>query len=115
MDWTFIPLNEKLPEHPRRGFFYNLIIGSNVTLKGTNGAKLLLRGQEFDLVLAGHSHGGQVWLPLYGPVYVPFGVDEYARGLFHTEAGPLYVNPGIGWFPVPIRFNCRPEITVFDL
>jgi predicted MPP superfamily phosphohydrolase len=74
-----------------------------------------LGGQKFDLVLAGHSHGGQVWLPLYGPVYVPFGVDEYARGLFDTDAGPLYVNPGIGWFPVPIRFNCRPEITVFDI
>jgi predicted MPP superfamily phosphohydrolase len=74
-----------------------------------------LAGQKFDLILAGHSHGGQVWLPLYGPVYVPFGVDQYVRGLFHTEAGPLYVNPGIGWFPVPIRFNCRPEITVFDI
>jgi len=74
-----------------------------------------LGGQKFDLVLAGHSHGGQVCLPLYGPVYVPFGVDEYARGLFHTDAGPLYVNPGIGWFPVPIRFNCRPELTVFDI
>ena len=74
-----------------------------------------LGGQKFDLILAGHSHGGQVCIPFYGPVYVPFGVDEYVRGLFHTDAGPLYVNPGIGWFPVPIRFNCRPEITVFDL
>jgi hypothetical protein len=74
-----------------------------------------LGGQRYDLVLAGHSHGGQVWIPLYGPVYVPFGVDEYVRGLFHTDSGPLYVNPGIGWFPWPIRFNCRPEITVFDI
>ena len=74
-----------------------------------------LGGQHFDLLLAGHSHGGQVRLPLYGPIIVPFGVDQYDRGLFHTDAGPLYVNPGIGWFPVPIRFNCRPEITVFDL
>jgi hypothetical protein len=74
-----------------------------------------LGGQKFDLLLAGHSHGGQVWLPIYGPVYVPFGVDEYVRGLFHTDAGPLYVNPGLGWFPWPIRFNCRPEITVFDI
>lgn len=71
--------------------------------------------RQFDLLLAGHSHGGQVWIPFCGPVYVPFGVDEYVRGLFQTEAGPLYVNPGIGWFPWPIRFNCRPEITVFEL
>ena len=74
-----------------------------------------LAGKSFDLVLAGHSHGGQVRLPFYGPVILPFGVDRYDLGLFHTPAGPLYVNPGIGWFPVPIRFNCRPEITVFEL
>ncbi len=72
-------------------------------------------GQQFELLLAGHSHGGQVRLPLYGPIYIPYGVDQYDLGLFHTASGPLYVNPGIGWFPYPIRFNCRPEITVFDL
>jgi predicted MPP superfamily phosphohydrolase len=74
-----------------------------------------LAGVRFDLTLAGHSHGGQVWIPIYGPVYVPFGVGRYCRGLFQTATGPLYVNPGIGWFPWPIRFNCRPEITVFEL
>jgi predicted MPP superfamily phosphohydrolase len=71
--------------------------------------------QKFDLLLAGHSHGGQVRIPFYGPVIVPFLVDEYDLGLFQTKAGPLYVNPGIGWFPYPIRFNCRPEITVIEI
>jgi predicted MPP superfamily phosphohydrolase len=71
--------------------------------------------QRYDLMLAGHSHGGQVRIPFYGAVIVPFGVGEYVLGLFNTAAGPLYVNPGIGWFPVPIRFNCRPEITVFEM
>ena len=71
--------------------------------------------RKFDLLLAGHSHGGQVRLPFYGPLIVPYGVDEFDLGLFHTNSGPLYVNPGIGWFPVPIRFNCRPEITVFEV
>ena len=70
---------------------------------------------KFDLLLAGHSHGGQVRIPLYGAIFVPFGVGKYVMGMFHTAAGPLYVNPGIGWFPVPIRFNCRPEITIFEL
>ena len=51
----------------------------------------------------------------YGPIFVPFGVGRYVMGSFRTPAGPLYVNPGIGWFPVPIRFNCRPEITVFEV
>jgi uncharacterized protein len=56
-----------------------------------------------------------VRLPFYGPIAVPFGVDEFDLGLFQTAAGPLYVNPGIGWFPVPIRFRCRPEITVIEI
>jgi predicted MPP superfamily phosphohydrolase len=71
--------------------------------------------QKFDLVLAGHSHGGQVRIPFYGAVMLPFLVDEYDLGLFQTKAGPLYVNAGIGWFPYPIRFNCRPEITVIEI
>lgn len=74
-----------------------------------------LGAQKFDLMLAGHSHGGQVRLPFFGPVAVPFGVDEYDMGLFQTSSGPLYVNPGIGWFPVPVRFRCRPEITVIEI
>lgn len=74
-----------------------------------------LAGSSFDLVLAGHSHGGQIRLPFYGPLIIPFEVDKYDLGLFHTSSGPLYVNPGIGWFPIPIRFNCRPELTVFEL
>jgi uncharacterized protein len=74
-----------------------------------------LGASKFDLILAGHSHGGQVRLPILGAVYVPFGVDKYDLGLFRTAWGPLYVNPGIGWFPWPIRFRCRPELTVFEV
>jgi len=74
-----------------------------------------LGDQKLDLILAGHSHGGQVRIPFYGPVMVPFWVDEFDLGLFETANGPLYVNPGIGWFPVAIRFNCRPEITVIEI
>jgi len=42
-------------------------------------------------------------------------VDEYVLGFFQTPVGPLYVGSGIGWYPVPIRFNCRPEITVIEI
>jgi len=70
----------------------------------------------FDLVLAGHSHGGQVRIPFYGPVIVPYGCDGYDLGLFQTKAGPLYVNPGIGYLEnFNFRFNCRPEITVIEV
>jgi len=74
------------------------------------------RGEEkFDLLLAGHSHGGQVRIPFYGPLILPFGVEEYDLGFFPTPAGPLYVGAGIGWFHLNVRFNCRPEITVIEI
>ena len=34
---------------------------------------------------------------------------------FKPESGPLYVNPGIGWYYFDVRFNCRPEITVIEI
>ena len=75
-----------------------------------------LGAQKFDLMLAGHSHGGQVRIPFYGAVVVPFAVDEYDLGLFKTPAGPLYVNSGIGYiYGYNFRFNCRPEITVIEI
>ena len=46
---------------------------------------------------------------------VPFGTGKYDLGLFQTEAGPLYVSSGIGWFFADIRFRCRPEIVVFEI
>jgi predicted MPP superfamily phosphohydrolase len=70
---------------------------------------------KFDLMLAGHSHGGQVRLPFYGALVVPYWVGKYEIGMFHLPSGPLYVNPGLGWLGTPIRFNCRPEITVFEI
>jgi predicted MPP superfamily phosphohydrolase len=75
-----------------------------------------LGDRKFDLLLAGHSHGGQVRIPFYGAVVVPFNVDQYDQGRFQTPAGPLYVNPGIGYIsPYHFRFNCRPEITVIEI
>jgi uncharacterized protein len=70
---------------------------------------------KFDLLLAGHSHGGQIRLPFYGALVLPFWVGRYDMGMFQIAAGPLYVNPGIGWLGTPLRFNCRPEITVLEV
>jgi predicted MPP superfamily phosphohydrolase len=74
-----------------------------------------LAGEKYDLILAGHSHGGQVRVPFYGALMLPYWVGKYDLGLFQVPAGTLYVNPGIGWIGTPLRFNCRPEITVFDI
>ena len=72
-------------------------------------------GVRFDLILAGHSHGGQVRLPFYGALFLPWGVGRYDLGYFETQWGPLYVNPGIGTYHLPLRFNCRPELTVVTM
>ena len=66
----------------------------------------------YDLILAGHSHGGQVRIPFYGALLTPFDTGKYEVGLFDTDAGPLYVSPGTGYWFIPVRFFCRPEITV---
>jgi len=67
--------------------------------------------EKYDLILSGHSHGGQIRLPFYGAIILPPGVGKYDKGYYDTSAGSLYVNVGVGEYLLPIRFFCRPEIT----
>lgn len=69
-----------------------------------------------DLVLSGHSHGGQVRLPFVGALKLPPLGEKYVQGLFTFPGGmQLYVSRGIGAMKLPIRFMCRPEIAVLTL
>jgi predicted MPP superfamily phosphohydrolase len=68
-----------------------------------------------DLQLSGHSHGGQIRLPLVGPVYLPRLGRKYPRGLRTIDRLSLYTNVGIGTLYVPVRWNCAPEITLITL
>ena len=74
----------------------------------------LVKGRKFSLILAGHSHGGQLRIPFWGAPFLPWGTGNYDKGLYQTPAGPLYVNPGIGTFYAPVRIFCRPEITLIE-
>jgi predicted MPP superfamily phosphohydrolase len=73
------------------------------------------RRQTVDLVLAGHSHGGQIRLPHLPPIALPIGGQKYYEGLYRFGKMQLYVNRGIGTVGVPFRLFCPPEITVFTL
>ena len=73
------------------------------------------RGQLVDFMVSGHSHGGQVRLPLVGALHLPAGGQKYVEGLFQLGRMQLYVNRGIGTVGLPFRLNCPPEITLFTL
>lgn len=69
-----------------------------------------------DLQLSGHSHGGQIQLPFYGPLITPPFASIYPEGMYDvTNKMKLYVNRGLGMTRLPFRFFCKPEITVFTL
>jgi predicted MPP superfamily phosphohydrolase len=68
-----------------------------------------------DLMLSGHTHGGQVRLPFLPPLALPPYGHHYVEGLFRHGPTQLYVNRGIGAVGVPFRLNCPPEITVITL
>jgi predicted MPP superfamily phosphohydrolase len=70
--------------------------------------------ERFDLQLSGHSHGGQVGLPLLRSLFLPKLSRRYPSGLYRVGEMWLYTNRGLGAHP-RFRFNCRPEITVFTL
>lgn len=63
------------------------------------------------LTLAGHTHGGQVALPLIGRPIVPsdYG-DRYAVGHIHEAGKRLFVTSGVGTSIIPVRFRVAPEI-----
>ncbi|MDE1161668.1 MAG: metallophosphoesterase [Acidobacteriaceae bacterium] len=71
--------------------------------------------KKIDVVLSGHTHGGQVRLPFVGPLILPPLGKNYVEGMFHFDHMKLYVNRGIGTVGLPFRLNCPAEITSFIL
>ena len=67
------------------------------------------------LTLSGHTHGGQVRLPLIGPPVLPYLGQRYPAGLYRLGNMALYVTRGVGLIAPPVRFNCRPEVTLLTL
>ncbi len=70
---------------------------------------------DVDLMLSGHTHGGQIRIPFMPAMHLPPLGVKYVEGHFQMGRTQLYVNRGIGTVGLPFRFNCPPEITVFTL
>ncbi len=70
---------------------------------------------RIDLVLAGHTHGGQVRLPWLGPLWVPAGSESYPAGWFAGNTTRMFVTRGVGTSLLPVRFLCRPEVALITL
>jgi len=92
------------------------IYNDNFTILIAHAPDITLRlGKEtFDLIICGHTHGGQINIPLIKSSWIPSKTD-FVRGMYLTKWGKLYVNRGIGVSTVPARFLCPPEITEFIL
>jgi hypothetical protein len=76
-------------------------------------------GAPTELILSGHSHGGQIRLPFFGPLLTPPLGQKYIEGRFVLPRAhrslQLYVNRGLGTIAVPLRLCCPPEITHLTL
>jgi uncharacterized protein len=69
--------------------------------------------ERVDLMISGHTHGGQVCIPFFGAPVLPVKNKTYSSGLKSTPKGyPIFISRGIGWTIYPVRFNCYPEIAV---
>ena len=68
-----------------------------------------------DLQLSGHSHGGQVRLPVVGALRLPRYGRKYPMGLRQIRGLQLYTSRGVGMIRPAVRFNCRPEVTLVTL
>ena len=77
-------------------------------------SKELLEKYRWELMLCGHSHGGQLRLPLIGTPFAPVKDKRYVSGLNEWQGRQIYTSRGVGNLS-GVRFNCRPEVTVLEL
>ncbi|MDW5299001.1 MAG: metallophosphoesterase, partial [Sedimentibacter sp.] len=97
--------------------FYNLDKDSyNIVLSHEPDVVDYLLENNIDLFLSGHSHGGQINLPIVK--LLPLLAEKYTRGIYSFENArqtKLYVNIGLGTSKIPMRFMAAPELAVFIL
>lgn len=76
----------------------------------------MLAPQQVALIVAGHTHGGQVRIPLVGAVVNASAAPlRHSRGVVREHGKLMYVTAGIGTSILPIRFNCPPEFAILTI
>lgn len=78
-------------------------------------AETMPASPRVDLMLCGHTHGGQVKIPFGPRPQLPIVYTKYAAGLNRGPHCPVYTSVGLGMVGIPVRFNCRPELPIITL
>jgi predicted MPP superfamily phosphohydrolase len=86
-----------------------------ITLSHNPDTKEILQYFSWELMLSGHTHGGQVVVPGFGPLILPVNDRRYYKGLHTWQGRRLYITRGVGGVAGAVRFACRPEVTILDL
>ncbi len=102
--------NQKLTLLEKRGPTPRLVLTHNPATIRT-----LLPRQSVDLMIAGHTHGGQINIPIVTCAFLPSMCRLTLGGLALTERGPVFVTTGTGMVGLPMRFNAVPAIDVLTV
>lgn len=112
--WTGIPKLDFIdPQKPKRET--RLLLSHNPDYVST---LLRMKSHKFDLALCGHTHGGQIRLPLVGPVIYNVRDREFFEGLVtinNDTQDKVFTSIGIGMVEIPLRLNCPPEVAIITL
>jgi predicted MPP superfamily phosphohydrolase len=99
---------------PERAFGERKGSGPTVVLCHNPDAKQAMRLERWDLMLSGHTHGGQVCIPGVNPTWTPVSDKRFVSGLYKWDGRQLFITRGLG-SPKHVRAFCRPEVSILDI
>ena len=102
--------NRRVPSEP----YLELPEKRNIIAITHNPDSLLAGPAEISLMLAGHSHGGQINFPFFGP-FAPFNDARFMDGHAEVDGKHVYVTSGVGTSVIPLRWRVPPEVAVITL
>ena len=110
--WTGIPRIPKLPVRTKNSKEVRILISHNPDFL----SPLINQRQNiFDLGLCGHTHGGQIKLPVVGALHYNIRDLRLSEGLYQNDYCSVYTTRGVGVVEIPYRVNCNPEVSILNL